>query len=135
MTTLFVSPNGSDHAVLKTIFMRSNWNLRSAFSCADAIELLRSEPIPVVICDGDLPDGSWQKLVENTGHMPARPRVIVSVRNPDEHLWNDVLRDGGYDLLAMPWAAREVLKTISLAWRSWDFARRSAKVRVTSAAS
>ena len=127
MTTLFVSPNGADHAVLRAIFSRSNWSLRSAFSCADALELLRREPFPVVICNGDLPDGSWQKLVDNSEGMTSRPRVIVSSRNPDERLWTDVLRDGGYDLLAMPWKGREVMKTISLAWRSWDFARRRTK--------
>ena len=125
VTTLLVSPLHSDHASFKHIFSRSNWNLQSAFNCQEALALLRCEPISVVICNPELPDGSWRLLLENTGTIPAPPRVIVASSEANEHLWADVLQLGGYDLLAKPWEAREVLRVIALAWRSWEFARRA----------
>jgi DNA-binding response OmpR family regulator len=126
VTTLFVSSLDSDHAALKNIFSRSNWNAYSAFTCKEAVALLDCESIPVVICDRDLPDGDWRLLLEKTGNMATPPRVIVSSREVNERLWADVLQMGGYDLLAMPWNAREVLRVIALAWRSWEFANRAA---------
>jgi hypothetical protein len=58
--------------------------------------------------------------------MESPPRIIVTSREVNEYLWADVLQMGGYDLLAMPWEPKEVLKVISLAWRSWEFAQRAA---------
>jgi DNA-binding NtrC family response regulator len=124
MTTLLVSPTPSDHAALKHIFSRSNWHLRSVFNCQEALTLLREESIPVVLCNRQLPDGSWRDLVECADSLPLAPRVIVSSREVNEYLWADVLQMGAYDVLAMPWEAREVLKVIALAWRSWEFAHR-----------
>jgi DNA-binding NtrC family response regulator len=124
MTTLLVSPAAHDHAVLKQIFSRSNWHLRSAFTCQEALTLLREESIPVVLCNRELPDGNWRDLLERADSLPLAPRLIVSSREVNEYLWADVLQMGAYDLLAMPWEAREVLKVIALAWRSWEFAHR-----------
>lgn len=127
VTTLFVSPWESDHKALRNIFSRSNWTLQSAFTCSEARERLRRESFPVVISDCVLPDGSWRSLLEKSDEARATPRVIVSSRAVSDHLWADVLQMGGYDLLAMPWEGREVLKVISLAWRSWEFACRTAR--------
>jgi DNA-binding NtrC family response regulator len=128
VTTLFVSPSGSDHAALQKIFSNSNWSLHSAFTCEEARAIMRREPIAVVICDQDLPDGSWRCLLEGTEAIQPPPKVIVSSREVNEYLWADVLRMGGYDLLPMPWEAREVRKVISLGWRSWVFACRESEL-------
>jgi DNA-binding NtrC family response regulator len=127
LTALFVSPSVSDHSVLRNIFsLRSTWLLQSAYTCSDAFSLLGRESIPVVICDGDLPDDNWRILMEMEEGIVKPPRVIVSSRKVNERLWGEVLQLGGYDLLAMPWDSREVLRAISLAWRSWDLACRTA---------
>jgi DNA-binding NtrC family response regulator len=125
VTALFVSPSNVDHAALRKILSRSNWVLHSAFTCKEALALLSQESISVVLCDCNLPDWNWRFLLEKTARMQLAPKVIVSAREVDEHLWADVLQVGGYDLLAMPWDSHEVLKVVSLAWRSWDFACRT----------
>ena len=125
VATLFVSASVAEHAALNRIFSRSNWKLHSAYTSHEALAILGRDIIPVVICQQDLPDGNWKLLLERTKALPAAPRFIVSTRDVNEHLWGDVLQRGGYDLLAMPWDSREVLKVIALAWRSWEFASRS----------
>jgi DNA-binding NtrC family response regulator len=120
LTTLLVSPSSGEHAALGSIFSRSNWNLRSASNCQEALTLLAREPIPVVICDRDLPDGSWRTLLENTHTLRRQSRIIISSHDADDRLSADVLRSGGYDLLTLPWETREVRRVIALAWRSWE---------------
>src|SRR5579864_5820928 len=86
VTTLFVSPRDSEHAALRNIFLRSNWELHSAFSCREAVSLLQRESIPVVICNRALPDGNWQTLLEHAASIALAPKVIVSSLELDEAL-------------------------------------------------
>jgi DNA-binding response OmpR family regulator len=129
MTTLLVSSSEHDHAMLRAIFSRSNWRVKSAFSPGEALALIRSEQIPVVICVEHSPHETWKVLLEQAAHMPNFPRIIVSSRLADDHFWAEVLQAGAYDLLAMPWEGREVLKLNSLAWHSWAFAQRASHVQ------
>jgi DNA-binding response OmpR family regulator len=133
VTALFVSPSEKCQLALKMIFSsRSNWRLYSVRTCEEALELLRAEPIPVVVCDHDRTAGGWRTILDRIQALNAPPRLIVTAREPNERLWAQVLEAGGYDLLATPWDSREVLKVISLAWRAWEFAARSASGRTRS---
>lgn len=87
--------------------------------------MLGSEAIPVVICDRNLPDGSWRNLLEMSHDTRGPSRIIVSSRDADEDLWAEVLQSGAYDLLPLPWEASEVRRVIALAWRSWQFTRQA----------
>ena len=119
MTILLVSPVPNDHVVLQRILARSNWRLRSAFHRSEAATLIRREAFSVVICVCDSQDCTWKRLLADSATKPRGPRLVVSSRYADDHLWAEVLQAGAYDFLAMPWEAREVLRLISLAWQSW----------------
>jgi hypothetical protein len=43
----------------------------------------------------------------------------VASHDPDARLWSEVLHLGGYDVLTIPFLAREVILSIRLAWRRW----------------
>lgn len=126
MSMLLVSPLERDHIALKTILSRSNWRLHSAFVRGEAVTLMRRESIPVVICVGDSRDCTWKQLLDDAARIPGAPRVVVSSRLADDHLWAEVLQAGAYDFLAIPWEPREVLRVISLAWQSWSIGQRPA---------
>ena len=121
-----MSPSSEDHCALRNIFSFSTWKLRSASDGKEATAILASEPVSVVICDRNLPDGSWRTLLEKVRNLSLPPRVIVCSREIDEFLLGEVLQSGGYDVLALPWHAKEVRQVIALAWRSWQFASQSA---------
>jgi len=119
MSTLLVSPYQRDHDSMNRIFSRSNWRLHSAFGHEDAIALTRRELVPVVICVERPPDGTWKVLIEHASQSANPPRIIVTSPLDHDHLWTEALQRGAYDVLAMPWDSREVLKLNSLAWHSW----------------
>ena len=70
-----------------------------------------------MIMDRDLPDGRWRDLLEAFKPMPVQPPLIVTSRLADEYLWAEVLNEGGYDVLAQPFEAEEVIRVISAATR------------------
>ena len=84
-------------------------------SCGEARWLLYKTCVQVVICERDLPDGSWRDVLESTAALENPPAVIVTSRLADDRLWTEVLNAGGYDVMAKPWDGREARRTIALA--------------------
>jgi DNA-binding response OmpR family regulator len=71
----------------------------------------------VVITDSQLPDGRWHDMLRELRRRPADPPLIVASRLADNRLWAEVLNLGGYDVLATPFEAQEVVRSVSPAWR------------------
>lgn len=116
---LEISPFESDHTVLRRIFSHTKWKLQITRTCSEAINLLNHKLIPVVLCERDLPDGSWKDIVERTAQAANPPSVIVSSRLADDNLWSEVLDSGGYNVLSKPFKESEVFRDVSLAWLDW----------------
>jgi DNA-binding response OmpR family regulator len=76
-------------------------------------------PLPgVVISEGRLSDGHcWKDLLLKLQKMEDPPPLIVADRLADERLWAEVLNLGGYDLLVIPFDAKEVLHVVNTACR------------------
>ena len=130
---LFVSPNHEDHRALIHILPPAGWSLDSAFGCAEAIKSLEVEFAPVVIVERDLPDGNWKTLHNRLIKMPFPPKLIVTCRLADERLWAEVMNLGGFDVLAQPFYAGEVLRSINSACGHWDEEWRNAHGRIEEA--
>ncbi|MCW5980211.1 MAG: response regulator [Bryobacteraceae bacterium] len=119
MSVLAVSPYQEDHACLRAIFSHSNWRVYQARDCKEACCLLEKSRTPVLVCERELPDGDWKKLLERVSCLPASPLVVVTSRNADDSLWAEVLNLGAYDVLSKPFDRAEVTRIISLAWLHW----------------
>jgi DNA-binding response OmpR family regulator len=118
-----------DFITLRHIFSHSNWHFERVCSCEEALDRVRRQPPPVIICSRQLPDGSWHEVLAEAARADCPPRVIVTAHPSDESLWAEILDLGAYDLLARPFEAGEVIRVVSLAWRQWRHerdARRSA---------
>ena len=131
---LFVSPHDEDHRALIHILRPLGWSLDSAYSCVEAIKSLQTEPAPVVIVERDLPDGSWRTLHNRLIQMPFPPTLVVTSRLADERLWVEVVNLGGFDVLAQPFYAREVLRSVNAACSRWDEEWRKAHSEIEQAA-
>ena len=124
---LSVSPAAEDHISLKHIvaapewanYTDSKWTLMSCSTLKKALAALREGNLPIVICDHDLPGGTWIELLEQTRTLPTPPYVIVASRMADDTLWAEALNLGAYDVLAKPFDAQEVVRIVSLAWLHW----------------
>lgn len=114
---LAISPFAGDHVFLRHTFSHSKWRLRGVGSLREAREFLRHDSSYVVICEKDLPDCTWQEILEELAALKHPPPLIVTSRLADERLWAEVLNLGGYDVLMKPFDPLEVVRVVSLAWR------------------
>jgi len=107
---LAVSSDPKDLEVLE-LHLRG-WSVRRAASCADALAMLKQSACDVILCEKDLPDGGWRDLLAGLGLLRDALPVVVMSRAADESMWADVLRDGGFDLLAKPLEDPEICRVI-----------------------
>jgi DNA-binding response OmpR family regulator len=59
-------------------------------------------------------------MLEHISCLPDPPFLIVTSRLADEQLWAEALNVGAYDVLAKPFDATEVMRTVSSAWQHWQ---------------
>jgi two-component system response regulator AtoC len=107
---LAVSPDPKDPDLLELNL--TGWNVRRAGSCTDALAMLKQSACDVILCEKDLPDGGWRDLLAGLGALRDALPVVVMSGAADESMWADVLRDGGFDLLAKPLEDQEVCRVI-----------------------
>jgi DNA-binding response OmpR family regulator len=116
---LTVSRLSADLVRLREILAQGNWKLYEASDCCEALALLRSERVPVLLCECDHADGGWEDLLRATTGRPDPPSLIVFSRLADEYLWVRVLNTGGFDVLITPFDPEEVLRVVFAAWSRW----------------
>ena len=115
---LSVSPIEQDHTALEN-FNQEQWVLYHANSFRAALEVLRKHDIAAVLCEHDLPPGTWVDLLERMNRRSPAPPLIVTSRFADERLWVEALSLGAYDVLAKPFDRTEVLRSVDLASSHW----------------
>lgn len=123
---LVVSAAEEEHRFLRHLFAHTNWRIYSARGCTEATAVLDSQPIPVILCDYELPDGDWRRLLATVSRSEPPSLLIVTSRAADDFLWAEVLNLGGYDVLMKPYDPVEVIRVVSLAWLHWKNLRERA---------
>jgi DNA-binding response OmpR family regulator len=119
VSALVVSPREEEFVEISRIFERTRWTLHAAATRRDALRVMARFQPAAAIAEADLPDGSWRDMLADLQPLALAPRLIVTSRLADDRLWVEVLNLGGYDVLAQPFRASEVIRVVSLAWRSW----------------
>jgi DNA-binding NtrC family response regulator len=115
---LVVTHRCPDYERLETLFACSTWHASCAHSVAEARASLAADPgIGVILCEAALPDGTWRDVLAARGKGADAPLVIVISRTADDALWNEVLAGGGYDVVPIPFDAKEVFRIVTLAWK------------------
>ena len=118
ISVLSVSPVDDDHCAVQAILRRSNWAHKKARTIAEALQMMRSAPVSVVLCESCLPDGSWKDLLTVLKESDSPPRLILVSAMPDDCLWAEALNLGAFDVLMKPLDHSELFRVASLAARS-----------------
>lgn len=121
---LSVGPMEADHDALSQIMSgsgwplcpESQWVLDSAPGVPSALAHLAAHKTAIVVCESELGAATWRELREQLALLPDPPFLIVASRLADERLWAEALNLGAYDVLAKPFDANEVVRTLSQAW-------------------
>jgi len=115
ITLLVVDPYKEDYQSLLAILSSVDWRVHRASSFREATILLHESVPDLVLCEKDLPDGTWKDVFRAAEGQPGCPAVVVVSRKSDERLWAEVLSIGAYDMLLKPFDPSEVRRMIRCA--------------------
>ncbi len=115
MAVLLIARNYSLKESLGVIGVMNGWDVRWARSCDEAIEILGQQPIPLAICDEEVPDG-WRPVVQRIATPPLSTCVLLASRFCDEALRREARRCHAYDVIARPFNWEEVSDQVLFAW-------------------
>lgn len=132
---LSISSIEEDHFFLQDIFNclqgtldpSRKFKVKACATIFSGLGALRKRPFEVVVCERDLPTGSWQDVLEQVTILPDPPSLVVTSRLADERLWAEAMNLGAYDVLAKPFNRTEAMRVLGAAWRA--LGRRSLPAR------
>ncbi len=114
---LLIGPDDHQRAALRSILLDAGCRTFICARSCDANDLIKFAS--VVICEHSLPDGSWRDVLRAAQALEKTPAVIVTSRLAGGELWAEVINLGGYDVLAQPFRAEEIMWTVRSAHSRW----------------
>jgi FixJ family two-component response regulator len=96
------------------------WEVHFAESFEEALAFARRLSAPVILLDRDWPGTDWKTAIENLAALPHNACVILVSGVADTYLLQEVVRLDGYDILAKPLRAENVLRAVKLALSYWS---------------
>lgn len=115
---LAITRGAEEKAALERIAADLRWKLSIAESAEDAIHLLGDAPLPLVICDRDLPGEDWRTTVAQIANRRDVLCVVLASSVVDDYLWDEVIKQRGYDVVSKPFEADQLRRAATFAW-SW----------------
>lgn len=118
-TVLFIGRYSIDSAALAQTLSGTHWAVLHVRTCQEAVALLSTTAIPVVICDEDPFGCDWKTAVHAVTHAPHAAPAIVAATSGDWHLWQEVIDKGGFDMVRKPFRRQRLVAALDLAMEHW----------------
>ena len=100
---------------LKSYFSRKNYRVMTAGSTAEALDILETRVIPVLVVDMLLPDGSGIELLEKLGGQVSDSEVIMLTGQGSIETAVEAMKKGALDYLTKPVRLKELEAVIERA--------------------
>jgi DNA-binding NtrC family response regulator len=120
VTVVGLVADHNDRRLLANLSFDNGWIMHFVDSSAEAQAASARLRVPVILYDRDLPSADWRDIVSLLASSSRPTCVILISRVADDHLWEEVIRRGGYEVLSKPLRPEEVVRMIKLAWSFWN---------------
>src|SRR5579864_3839017 len=136
-TLLVVDDEQPNLDSLERIFSREGYRVLLAASGAQGLELLRAEPVDVVLTDLMMPGMSGQELLRAVHAVAPEAEVVLMTAYGTVEAAVLAMKDGAYDFLTKPLKRHAVLKSAQQALEKRRLVQenRSLKARLAGIAS
>ena len=115
-----------DTKILRSLAAHEPWDFNFAGSCENARSISNQLTSPVILLDRDWPGKEWRTAGRILASAAHRPCVILVSSVADSNLWQELMRNGGYDVLGKPLRPANARRAIKLALSYWTSAPKPA---------
>jgi FixJ family two-component response regulator len=113
---LIVTSHAEDVEELTSILTETPWDLTDASHLQDPSTALKGAAVPILLFDRDTPGESWQVAMKRMIKSRRGACVVLLSSVADQYLWDEVVHQGGFDLLTRPFRKEQVLSTLMFAY-------------------
>lgn len=107
-SVLVVDDEIAMRAGLEANFRRQGWNVRAAKGMNDAIDLFKTQPVPLVITDMRMPDGTGLDVVKGVRAVSPHAKVILLTAFANVQDAVAAMKEGASDYLIKPVSFEEL---------------------------
>lgn len=116
---LAIMKSSQDQAALENFATSNGWDLTMLDTLPEASALSAKPNTGVIILDRDLTENDWRPAVHSLAqHRPA-PCIILASSVLDEYLFDEIVKQGGFDIVAKPIRPDELRRIGGLALTFW----------------
>ncbi len=109
---LILCSDAEGRSALERALARSPLERVFAASVNEAREVAEREPLALVFCALDAPDGGLRALRDATSLSWARVPVVVASRQGDTAEYLEAMRAGAFDFITPPYRSEEVERIV-----------------------
>jgi two-component system response regulator HydG len=114
-TLLVVDDEQANLDSLERVFSREGYRVLLSATGAQALELLRNEPVDVLLTDLMMPGMSGQELLRAVHAVAPEAEVVLMTAYGTVEAAVSAMKDGAYDFLTKPLKRHAVLKSVAQA--------------------
>lgn len=115
ITLLIVTSRAEDMPELLGLLRETPWELTSVPQ-EEAAAALKAAPVPILLFDRDLAGPSWRETIKRLIHSRRNACIVLLSNVADQYLWEEVVQQGGFDLLTRPFRKEQVLSALVFAY-------------------
>lgn len=117
-----------DESLIRETCREHGWIVSFAPSLDHAQRLLSRFSFPIILLDRELAGGEWREAMARLAEPSGALCILLVPKIFDDHLWNEVVRHGGYDILPKPLRPPDLARAVRLAWSYWIGVSRRAAI-------
>jgi DNA-binding NtrC family response regulator len=116
---LAVLSNAGERQLVTELSHNNGWSLTVAATLEQAQAGIANKRLAVVLLDRDLGESDWRSMVRSFTCLHPAPCVILASFVSDHYLFEEVIHQGGYDVVSKPLKLEEVSRITRLALTFW----------------
>jgi len=124
ITILSLLADQEDRSVIANLARLNQWEVVSTENVDQAAGISERSDPQIVLLDRDVAGQDWRKSMAALVAASSGACVVLVSKVLDDYLWNEVVCNGGYEVLSKPLREDEVFRTVRLARSYWTSANK-----------
>jgi DNA-binding NtrC family response regulator len=111
-----------DRSLITDLCRRQRWNVFFASTRDQAQRALQELRPQIMLFDRDIAGQDWREFVTHFAAASPGMCIMLVSKVIDDYLWNELVSNGGYEVLQKPLREDQVSRAVKMAWSYWSSA-------------
>jgi FixJ family two-component response regulator len=126
VTVICLLSEDPDRSLMTALCRSQRWDVFFASTRHQAEQALRQLQPQIMLFDRDIAGQDWREFVTCFAAASGGMCIMLVSKVIDDYLWNELVSNGGYEVLRKPLREEEVCRAVKMAWSYWSSATKRA---------